>query len=217
MTKNDGEKSASASEWMPASEALQLLKNHFGGPVATKVMLADLLRDGYLSCRAGKVWESSEPSITLAWKNRTDADFETDTNVSPHTWQSSRFWADDIDQWRWPKNRFVITKSKRPADRTIIEGVTLKTQEVHGLLAGLNMGPEKSKGGRPKKAEEWLQFWFAVIRLAQDNRLNAGEFRSQEALRAELIDRMPAGNLSDDSIKVPVRRIWSEFSLPTDE
>lgn len=70
--------------------------------------------------------------------------------------------------------------------------------------------PVKRGGGRTPK-QEWALFWFAVLQISQERRLHRGTFENQQSLRDEIIEMLPAGSLSEDTIEPTVRQIWERF------
>jgi hypothetical protein len=203
-------------EWISPWEALSLLTKSPAEIPAMKIRLADLLKDGLVEARAQRLWVSNDPNLNLAWDNREDADAETDLDVEPSVWRSSRYWNDDLSLWRWQENRFVVTRRRRPADRTIIEGLSLKRADLQKLRGTRKASAARRPGGRPPKMDEWHAFWLEVIDLAQSRRLNRGEFASGAALKEELLLRITPKYsdkpmLSGDSIEGQVSAIWKRF------
>ena len=105
---------SSEADWINAYDAHKLLRPHHGGSVLTKAMLVEALKDGELTAHADRIWESDIGLLTLAWKQRVDADAEEDVEVDEAVWNQSRFWTEDLALWRWPKNRFVLTLKSNP-------------------------------------------------------------------------------------------------------
>lgn len=50
-----------------------------------------------------------------------------------------------------------------------------------------------------------------VVELAKEGKLNAGQLKSQTALREDLLAAMKGDPLGNDSIMQPGRRIWERF------
>jgi hypothetical protein len=90
-----------------AADALEYAARSCGDRISAKQRLADLLKDGRISARAERQWLSKKSSLTDAWRSRSKAKFDTDVPITRLTWGRSRFWADDLDMWRWSRNRFV--------------------------------------------------------------------------------------------------------------
>lgn len=150
-------------DWIAASEALELLYPHHGGWLGTKVLLAELLKDGKLQAHAAKLWKSNAPSISSAWKGRADAEADHEIEVDKSVWGSSRYWLEDLTNWRWPDDRFVLTRTKKPAERTFVEGVEFDRGQVLELL------PQKSRkgiGGRNIRATDWKKIGVALVTMA---------------------------------------------------
>lgn len=150
-------------EWIPASEALELLYPHHGGWLGTKSLLAELLKDGKIQARAARIWSSDAPSISSAWKSRADAEADEDVEVPRSVWGTSRYWSEDVTNWRWPDNRFVLTRTKKPAERTFVEGVEFYRAHVLALL------PQRSRkgvGGRSIRATDWEKVGVALVTMA---------------------------------------------------
>ena len=89
-----------------------------------KRLLAELLKDGELDCRVDEAWDSKRSSIDAAWIKQEKLDLETDIKVGRDVFKASRFWNEDLDNWRWADNRFVLTHSKAPTKRTFLVNVT---------------------------------------------------------------------------------------------
>ena len=179
-----GKSLSSESDWIAASEALEHLYWHHGGWVGTKFLLAELLKDGKLQARAARLWTSDAPSIDLAWKSRGDAEAKENVEVAPSVWRRSQYWLEDVINWRWPDNRFLLTRTKKPAERTFVEGVTFRTAQVAELL------PAKSRkgiGGRSIRAPDWEKIGVALVTMAHQGvfRPPISEGRTEAGLRTK--------------------------------
>jgi len=159
MGKHDGSR-----EWIPAVEALDALYPHHGGYHGTKLFLAELLKDGELKARAGQRWTSDRPSLDAAWRNRDKAESEENVELDEADWADSRFWSEDLDNWRWRKNRFVLTSTKRPAKRTFLVDVDFRASQVNLLLPSKRRG----LGGRNIRAADWQKIGVVLIDLARE-------------------------------------------------
>lgn len=208
-----------------AAEALEHAARSCGDRISAKQRLADLLKDGRISARAERQWLSKKPSLTDAWRSRSKAKFDTDVAVTRLAWGRSRFWSDDLDMWRWSRNRFVLTAG--PAERLILEGVRLNQRDVElefPLATPSEAAPSTRRvgaGGRPPKRDEWHEFWLAVLKRSQNGELSTGFFRTQDALLEALHADITKANgtylLSEATIKPQVRRIWAEYVAPLDD
>jgi hypothetical protein len=158
-----GKSQGSAPEWIPASEALELLYRDNGGWLGNKFLLAERLKDGKLQARAARLWTSDAPSINSAWKSRADAEAEENVQVETSVWRGSRYWLEDVIDWRWPDNRFLITRTKKPAERTFVEGVEFDSAQVAELLPAKS---RKNIGGRNIRAPDWEKIGVALVNMA---------------------------------------------------
>lgn len=68
------------------------------------------------------------------------------------------------------------------------------------------------KGGRPREDDAWTSFWFEIIEIAQERRLNRLHYESQEALARELLDSRNI-SLSYDSIKPRISQLWHKLRI----
>ncbi len=209
--------------WLSASEALSKAAGACGDRVSAKARLADLLKDGKVRARAARMWTSKRPTLTAAWQARSRAKFETDVVLSPMIWGRSRHWLDDLELWRWSRNRFVITASQTPPERIILEGIQFDERDIERELppiAAVAPPPKRGAGGRPIKRDEWHLFWLAVLARSQKGELSRGIFESQVALREALLaDITPDKGdgtpyLSAEAIKPHVKDIWDTYLAP---
>ena len=69
---------------------------------------------------------------------------------------------------------------------------------------------ESNRGRKPEK-ERWHAFWFVVIELAQEERLNADCFNSANALIEEIQELMGESAFDRDYIKATVGQIFKKF------
>lgn len=209
-------------DWLSASDALNKIVTHRRDQYLVKHMLADLLKDGVVRARADRMWTSSKPTLNAAWRARASASAEHDVLLSPLIWQRSRFWLDDLELWRWTRNRFVVTAGLTPPERIILEGVRLRNADLEKVLDTFpSMSTaERARTGRPIKRDKWDMFWMGVVDIAHNQELNLGNFNSQEALRRHLLEGALESedpdrpHLSEESIKPLVRDIWYRFVQP---
>lgn len=201
--------------WYSATKALELLEPFHGA--LTKAYIADKLRDGMMRSRASQMWQSDHPTLTEAWRDRDNADVEEDVDVSRSMWKSSRHWDFDTSMWSWPEERFLITRSMDPSDRTIISGLYLNSSDVDQLA----LQKIDKRYIRRRKKDEWELFWMSMLELSQNKKLNVGTFGSQASLLEEIqammnpnlkADSKPL--LSDESLEPFIAMIWTRFIGP---
>lgn len=154
---------AKSSEWIPANDAVALISPHHGGDRASKLILADMLKDGRLDARAGEIWDSRGGSVEQAWTRAKRIDLEIDIEVPSWKWRTSLFWSEDLDLWRWPENRFVLTRSRKPSLLTFVVNVQFRYSQIKSLLPP---GREKI-GGAPMNVENWAKVAVIIIGLAE--------------------------------------------------
>lgn len=162
----------SLPEWISAHAALKMLYPHHGGYYITKLMLAELLKDGELDARVGESWDSKRSTLTTAWGKQDRLNLHTDLDLTHKDWGVSRFWSDDLDNWRWKDNRFVLTQSKSPALRTFLVDVTFRASQISALIPS----NRKGIGGRKIDAAAWGKIGVALIKVAQE-----GYFRAHDS------------------------------------
>ena len=199
-----------AEDWLTPAESLAILEPHFGP--AARTYVADKLKEGAVRCRAEKRWESEEREMNVILKTMQDAEITVNVDIRPALWRSSRFWSADLDLWRWDLNRFVLTQSKKPVEKTILLGLTFAADDIRKLLPPEGKPKQaKGPGGAPKKLDAWTAFWHVVVGLASSEKIRPNGFPSQAALRKEILDELGDGVLSDETIKPEVRQIWKKF------
>lgn len=199
--------------WYLPMQALDVLEPRYGA--GTKTLIADKLRDGRIRARADRVWDTFESSQYVAWRKREeglanpDAQVACDVDVETTIWEQSRFWNSDIETWRWPAGRFVITRRKSPPDRTIIEGLRLFKKDIDDL----NKPPSK-RGGKKPNYPGYANLFCAVLELERAKKLTRTEFPSKKSLETTILETMASvqvsyGNLLDEeTTKQIVNAIW---------
>jgi hypothetical protein len=202
-------------EWYSATKALALLEPFHGA--LTKAYIADKLRDGHMRSRAKKIWVSNDPTLNDAWRNRDNAVAKEDVEIERKLWKSSRYWPNDVSQWSWPEEKFVITRGEKPADRTIIVGLSLSATDIDALA----IQKIDARYIKRRKKDEWELFWMTILQLSQDKSLNLGRFASQSDLLSEVQITMNPNLrdgdkrlLSDESLEPFIAMIWNRFIVP---
>ncbi|MXO66667.1 hypothetical protein [Altericroceibacterium endophyticum] len=200
-----------ASDWISPNEAVEVLEPRYGAN--TKEFIADKLKDGLIDCHADLAWESSDKSLDAAWKNREEtlkdeeeAEVERNIELDSAVWRSSRHWSWDLDYWRWPEGRFVATQSKKPASRTIVEGVKFKKKDI------LNLSKPPSKRGRKPKYAGWAILFEDMLKLERNALLNEEKFPNKASLEKYLTDCTAAAgelnSLDDETIRRFAHEAW---------
>lgn len=209
--------SAEESEWISPQDAVEQIEQHVGGRQFAKTLIADLLRDGRVVAKAARIWDSSAATLDDAWSGRKKSDLETDAIIDSSIWRDSKYWDLDLSLWQWPENRFVITRQKKPADRTMIEDMAFRSAHVRAIMkSGTDTAPQGRGGGRPRDTERWTNFWLSIVQLAVDRRLNITSLPTKAEFRRIVIDEMGSGAFSEDAIKRPIRQVWNRFVDPKD-
>lgn len=202
-----------AEEWYSPMEALALLEARHGA--ASKALIADKLKDGLIRAHADEIWDSDDPTLNAAWRNRKHAETEHDVVLERRVWRASRHWQFDIDQWRWPENRFVVTRRKRPADRTVIVGLKFFKKDIDQLIA-----PTKKQGGRPVNHAGWANFILEIIDLERAKKLTYTKFPRtglfQDTIVKSIAKRGHANKdvIDDDTMKRTAAKIWDKLIAP---
>lgn len=153
----------SGLQWEPAHDALQRLYPFHGGYYATKLMLADMLKDGELTAMAGQRWMSTAASLTAAWRSRDEADIDEDILLDASDFGWSRYWNEDLANWRWKENRFVLTRAKKMPKRTFLVDVAFRREQVSEMMPS----NRKGVGGAPIRVESMAKINIALIELAK--------------------------------------------------
>ncbi|RDE05582.1 hypothetical protein [Sphingomonas aracearum] len=122
------------------------------------------------------------------------------------------FWSGDVftlkrvsgdDSYRFEQIRF---------DRVSLESFARQ----HGLDEARPASPPLRRAGRPRDNDAWFRFWCTVVSIAQDDRLNAREQRSQANLRRNIMDRMGDNPMSEETMKPVVRDLWHAVIEPAE-
>ncbi|WCP13544.1 hypothetical protein sphantq_01973 [Sphingobium sp. AntQ-1] len=200
--------------WVPASKALKLVERQLGGSVQAKDILADQLRDGHVRSAARRGWISDEHTIVAAWKGQPAVDDETlehDVELPALTWRSSKRWASDQMEWRWPVDKFSITETLKPRWIHLYEGVHFFLNDVMALIASNDDDSQiASRRGAKRDELKWRSFWHAVIDLEREDRLNRDIFSSQAELSLEIRENMGFA-FGERAIRTDVRMIWDKY------
>lgn len=203
-------------EWLEPMQALTTLKPSFES-VRAKALIADWLRDGFVRAKAQKVWISNEPTLGRAWKNRAAAIPEADVLIDPKTWEISPYWAEDRERWKWRTGRFVVTRRKKPAHRTILVGVTFAAPDILSMLRdGIKPQTIGKKVGRKPNYIGWAKFGLALVHLERTNGLNQSNLINktqfaEKLYRIMIADGTSVNDLIDhDSIRKVLGHLWED-------
>jgi hypothetical protein len=195
----------------PADAALLLESTYVSDP---KAWIADKLRDGLIRARAAEMWRSEDQNIDDAWENRATAEIEIDVLVDRKVWRRTRHPDYDVSNSRWPEGRFFVTRSKEtPGDITILIGVEFHRGDILNYIEKVaSISPiSKNSGGKPSDMDRWASYWHCIIKIAKEQRLNKGDFSSQQQLRNEIREMMGNGAFSDENIIMRTRQVWKKF------
>lgn len=209
------------SEWVSPIEALEMLEPRYGAH--TKLLIADKLLDGLITARANLVWDSDEPNLGEAIKNREEtialgeeANVHRDYIVEKEVWRQSRHWYSDVSLWRWDDNRFLVTYCQSPVDRTILEGLSFYKKDIQ-----LFTKPASKRGGRKPKYKGWADVSFALLKVERQGDLTREKFPHRASLEKRLMDEVaelgasPANTLESESIRRCAHAIWDRLFKET--
>lgn len=225
-TSPSDQSGGSDNGWVRARDALTRFAASSGGPRPFKENVADALRDGSVKARAGVIFRSQAATVSAALKEGPRPETGVYQEVRPDVFRASKRWGQDTSNWRWPYDQFFVTTSLKRSRRTILRGVQLNVDDLEKLVAHENGGAEKKTrsgiGGAPKKEAAWDVFWFSVIQLAKEDRLDTDNYRSRTELRRYLLEQLDSGQASDyllkeSTIKPVVTRIWDRFFESVDD
>lgn len=221
-----------APEWVPCPQAATLIRA--GRGYGALDALIDRLRSGAIEAVARRAIIGREPVGVGSF---------IEDEAHPDWPVPREFWADGAYQkfrTRWNTGDFAsqieprrsLSDARRGVKReyivTELQGVRFRRDQLEAEFDLATAAPPappaaapappaadkpRHPGGRPPK-EEWSFFWYAVLRLSQEGRLNKGAFTTQDKLREELIEMMPAGALAESTIEPVVSQIWRLFVDP---
>lgn len=201
-----------SEEWYSPAEALEILEKRHGA--SAKALVMDKLREGQVRAHADKIWQSDEPSLSAAWRNRDNAEAEYNVEVARKIWGSTRHAGFDLEQSKWHRNRFVVTRRKNPADRTILTGLKFYKKDIDKLAI-----TARSKSGRKVNHEGWANFFVEIIELERDNKLTKDAFPQVGKFSRHIVNAIAAkglGNkvIDDDSMEKTASKIWNKLIAP---
>lgn len=196
-------------EWISASEAVRVVAEHRGGAHQAKLILADSIRSMTIDVCAETVWQTSEPDVGGDWVPDKELGLlhAESVWVDPDVWIKSEGWPDDLANWRWERNEFVLFLAPRDSDDPLnmfFKGVTLRRDHV---LRAAGLSKRTGKGGRRADMVAWNAFWHAVVKLAISGELTA--FRTQADLTAAILEDI-GDALSARTISQPVSEVWKK-------
>lgn len=190
--------------WVSAREALEALG---ASPtpsfrIREHDLIYDYARDGLIRSRArvfvratseGEERESDAVIPDEFWAVDEHAGFKSD-------WQSGQFTAKPFDddsgvQWR----------------ALGVEFFKEDVEAIGGKFGPGEIGPRQSRAGRKPRLERWQSFYFAVIEMAQDGRLNKAVFPTQKSLWDDIAITMGDGAWDEDYAEQFVAQIYKKF------
>ena len=206
------------NDWCTPVEALEVLESRHGAD--TKILIADKLRDGRIRAHADLVWHSFAPSLDQAWREREEgledpeAEAVRNSLVDVSVWERSRYWSSDVELWRWGANRFVVTRRKNPADRTIIEGLRVFKKDVLDLAK-----PPSKRSGKKPNYPGYANLFCALLELERAQKLNVDTYPTKTGLQTFIINRMAEvesskKNLDDETMKQIAGAAWDRVVKP---
>jgi hypothetical protein len=141
------------SQWIKASEALNLMADRYGNSHDVKAWLADALRDGKLTAKAAKTWLAA--AANLSFKIPADPiELQQDLIVPVGYWRgASKVWNVDQQRWRWPYDQAVVTVRLKPLTRRVFRGLEFRRADVDRLLR--TPGRATKQAGRKTAAAKW--------------------------------------------------------------
>jgi hypothetical protein len=203
-------------DWYTPAQALKVLEPKFGA--ATKSFIADKLNDGFLRAEAALAWDSTNSDIGTAWGDRDEiiktdeADVQRDVVLEKEFWRDSCQWLVDVQLWRWPEGRFVITRRLKPALRTIFEGLRFSREDIDGYLIANKRG-----GGRPPKYGAWAELVKAIVDIDRSTGIDRQKFSKLADFEKRVLDHVGRLNinsgdrLDDDTMKRCIAMVWGKL------
>lgn len=196
-------------------EAVTVLEPIYSG--STKELIADKLKDGFISAFASNVWRCDRSpmpklsQIVLALEEG-DQDIEKDVWLDKKVWRRSRYWLEDFSNWRWDEARVLLTRRKKaPADRTIITGLRLLADDVDAIAAS-----QRNKGGKPTEYEGWGHAFCAILELEKAGSLNPGKVHSIAQLADKIETHLPRRRgrplLASETLRKALRPVWDRIN-----
>jgi len=197
-------------EWITPSEAVAALAKVYGNRAVAKDALADLLLDGQLKARAERSWFSDEEYLVHAWRDRENVNPDENVELTQRDWMDSEDWFNDLNRWRWPQARFVLTHVESPRQWRFLTGVTLAVKDVSKAIDLAVRAVSTSKGGPNPDVARWARFWMAAVQLAQEDKLVRTRLQSKGQLYNELKERDPT-TFSRRAVDSWIDMLWDRF------
>ncbi|MEJ7926363.1 hypothetical protein WG908_06270 [Sphingobium sp. AN641] len=200
-----------APDWQMARKARHI--DRFGRPRGENIII--YAAKGLIPARAahveGAVWERDDAGRTL---------------VPKEFWQATLRLAGSEFR-NWPGNCFryrgAVGASGYPNPIEVI-GVEFDLTEARKFLglsgpkAEPSIAPDtlKSRGGAPRESEKWDAVVVALVRMANDGRLDRSldsRFKTRAALRQAILDDVAVARLDvkDETIKPLIAKIFQEM------
>jgi len=197
-------------EFITPRAAIDIVRERADTEFEAKQEIADALRSGRVRSCADYLWSSDYGDLYEKWvpRRRKGFTYLTRSEVPDFIYRDSRRWPADINHWRWDEAEFVILESgedEEPLLRTYLKGVGIARADIEKLVRPAD---RTGMGGRPINTVAWTAFWLAVVELALNGELP--DFDTQQAFRSRILE-MIGDQLSDETIKDPVRQIWNKF------
>ena len=197
-------------EWVTPDAAVSALAAVYGNRLTSKSVLADLLLDGHLRARAARSWFSDVEYISDAWRERHEVETDEAVLLVSRDWMDSEDWFNDLNRWRWPQARFVLTTSEDPREWRFLEGVEFAEPDMRRAVDLAVGAASRGKGGPNPDIQRWARFWEAVVSLSQDGGLNRLKLRSRNELYKELEKRDPT-IFGQRSVDPWLNHVWERF------
>lgn len=197
------------TKWISSKEALAKYEQSNGGRAALKRSLAEHFLDANVRTRGVLMDSVQAVSAKLAWKKtaKLEGDYER-VEIVADKWRKSTRWSADQDEWRWNAGNFSVSFASKPRKRIMIRKLELCEADLKKIL---NPPAPKSKGGRRADVAAWQDFYFAVIRLTREGKLNPTSMPDTAKLWKEIAERMEGGEFGHKIMKAAVTAVFNEF------
>lgn len=201
-------------ELVPARYALEMLQHYWGGPLATKGALADLIRDGALRAYALETWHTRRVRPPDILRLKASPSSALKFQLDPKILKSSDAWVDHAKDWDWKRGKFFVIQSRRRQQTTVFSQVQFVEEDVDRLLEQAKSARRKelSAAGAPPRMQAWHDVWLAMVRVILAGPFTRQRIGAQQLFIRSIINELGGDKktpLRADAIRPQVRRVYA--------
>lgn len=182
----------SESEWLYASDALEAFAQQFKDRLIAQAVLLCCLQTGYIKAQ-GDIIKSRGVR-----RNEFQLGGSSLREISIDAWEL----CEPPKPENWQKNHFEF--------RTPFGEASWEIYNIKFSRSDMDSVFSKARGGRPLNLEAWNAFWFVILEMAMNGRLNSSVFSTEASFQKAVYDET-GKSISEKSIKSTISQIYRKL------